>query len=100
MSQKSKKIFVAYNEEEAKKLEWKSYLYRLTGGYTSFEDGILRLHNKEDEKGFEVSREDTIAIIRGSVVRKDSWLDIVSSLEKHSICVVNSRQSINMYRQV
>jgi len=83
-------------QEEAKKLEWKSYLYRLTGGYTSFEDGILRLHNKEDEKGFEVSRNDTVAIIRGSVVRKDSWLDIVSSLEKHSICVVNSRQSINI----
>ena len=77
-------------QEEAKKLEWKSYLYRLTGGYTSFEDGILRLHNKEDEKGFEVSRNDTVAIIRGSVVRKDSWLDVVSSLEKHSICVVNS----------
>ena len=83
-------------QEEAEKLGWKHYLYRLTGGYTSYEDGIFRLHNKEDEKGFEVSRCDTIAIIRGSVVRKDSWLDIVSSLEKHSICVVNSRQSINI----
>ena len=83
-------------QEEAEKLGWKHYLYRLTGGYTSYEDGIFRLHNKEDEKGFEVSRNDTIAIIRGSVVRKDSWLDIVSSLEKHSICVVNSRQSINI----
>ena len=83
-------------QEEAKKLEWKSYLHRLTGGYTSFEDGILRLHNKEDEKGFEVSRNDTVAIIRGSVVRKDSWLDIISTLEKHSICVVNSRQTINV----
>ena len=82
--------------EEADKLGWKNYLYRLTGGYTSYEDGIFRLHNVDDEKGFEVSREDTIAIIRGSVVRKDSWLDIVSSLEKHSICVVNSRQSINI----
>ena len=83
-------------QEEAEKLGWKHYLYRLTGGYTSYEDGIFRLHNKEDEKGFEVSRNDTIAIIRGSVVRKDSWLDVVSSLEKHSICVVNSRQSINI----
>ena len=83
-------------QEEAEKLGWKHYLYRLTGGYTSYEDGIFRLHNKEDEKGFEVSRNDTVAIIRGSVVRKDSWLDIVSSLEKHSICVVNSRQSINI----
>ena len=83
-------------QQEAEKLGWKNYLYRLTGGYTSYEDGIFRVHNVDDEKGFEVSRNDTIAIIRGSVVRKDSWLDIVSSLEKHSICVVNSRQSINI----
>ena len=83
-------------QEEAEKLGWKHYLYRLTGGYTSYEDGIFRLHNKDDEKGFEVSGNDTIAIIRGSVVRKDSWLDIVSTLEKHSICVVNSRQTINI----
>jgi ribosomal protein S6--L-glutamate ligase len=83
-------------QEEAEKLGWKSYLYRLSGGYTSYEDSIFKLHNKEDEKGFEVSPIDTIAIIRGSVVRKDSWLDIISTLEKHSICVVNSRQTINV----
>ena len=83
-------------QEEAEKLGWKHYLYKLTGGYTSYEDGIFRLHNKEDEKGFVVSGTDTIAIIRGSVVRKDSWMDIISSLEKHSVCVINSRQSINI----
>ena len=83
-------------QEEAEKLGWKHYLYKLTGGYTSYEDGIFRLHNKEDEKGFVVSGTDTIAIIRGSVVRKDSWMDIISSLEKHSVCVINSRQTINI----
>ena len=83
-------------KEEAEKLGWKHYLYKLTGGYTSYEDGIFRLHNKEDEKGFVVSGTDTIAIIRGSVVRKDSWMDIISSLEKHSVCVINSRQTINI----
>jgi len=83
-------------QEEAEKLGWKHYLYKLSGGYTSYEDGIFRLHNKEDEKGFKVSGKDTIAIIRGSVVRKDSWMDIISSLEKHSVCVINSRQSINI----
>ena len=40
-------------QEEAEKLGWKSYLYRLSGGYTSYEDSIFKLHNKEDEKGFE-----------------------------------------------
>ena len=83
-------------QEEADKLGWKNYLYKLTGGYTSYEDGIFRLHNKDDKKGFVVSGADTIAVIRGSVVRKDSWMDIVSSLEKHSVCVINSRESISI----
>ena len=83
-------------KEEAEKLGWKYYLYKLTGGYTTSPEDSLRLHNKDDDKGFEVSGIDTIAIIRGSVVRKDSWMDIVSLLEKHSVCVVNSRQTINV----
>ena len=82
--------------DEAEKLGWKYYLYKLTGGYTTSPDGALRLHNKDDEKGFEVSGADTVAIIRGSVTRKDSWMDIVSLLEKHSVCVVNSRETISV----
>ena len=83
-------------KEEAEKLGWKYYLYKLSGGYTTSPEGALRLHNKDDEKGFEVSSKDTIAIIRGSVTRKDSWMDIVSLLEKHSVCVVNSRETISV----
>ncbi len=82
--------------EEAEKLGWKYYLYKLTGGYSTNDNGILRLHNKDDEKGFEVSGANTVAIIRGSVTRKDSWMDIVSLLEKHSVCVVNSRETISV----
>ena len=82
--------------EEAEKLGWKYYLYKLTGGYTTSPEGALRLHNKDDDKGFEVSGVDTVAVIRGSVTRKDSWMDIVSLLEKHSVCVVNSRETISV----
>ena len=82
--------------EEAEKLGWKYYLYKLTGGYSTNDDGVLRLHNKDDEKGFEVSGANTVAIIRGSVTRKDSWMDIVSLLEKHSVCVINSRETISV----
>ena len=82
--------------EEAEKLGWKYYLYKLTGGYTTSPEGALRLHNKDDDKGFEVSGADTVAVIRGSVTRKDSWMDIISSLEKHSVCVVNSRETISV----
>ena len=81
--------------EEAEKLGWKYYLYKLTGGYTTYNDGVRRFHNKEDNKGFVVDK-DTVAIIRGSITRKDSWMDLISMLEKDGVCVVNSRQSVSV----
>ena len=83
-------------KEEAEKLGWKHYIFKLTGGYTTHKDGVLKFHNKDDEKGFKVSGKDTIAVIRGSVTRKDSWMDMISLLEKHSVCVINSRDTISM----
>ena len=82
-------------QQEADKLKLPYYLYKLTGGYMTFEGGIRRMHNKKDPKGFEITS-DTVAIIRGSITRKDSWMDIVSTLEKDGICVVNSRQCISI----
>ena len=82
-------------QQEAEKLKLPYYLYKLTGGYMTFEGGIRRMHNKKDPKGFEITS-DTVAIIRGSITRKDSWMDIVSTLEKDGICVVNSRQCISI----
>ena len=81
--------------EEAEKLGWDYYLYKLTGGYTTYNDGVRRFHNKEDKKGFVVDK-DTVAIIRGSITRKDSWMDLISMLEKDGVCVVNSRQSVSV----
>ena len=68
-------------KEECDKLNYPFYLFKLTGGYTTYEDGIRKFHNKDDKKGFEVGAM-TVAIIRGSVVRKDSWMDLVSMLER------------------
>ena len=83
--------------KEALKLGHKAYIFRNTGGYvTKEEDEELYFHNKEDKKGFRVSSKDTVAIVRGSVVRRDSWMDLVSRLEKHMVCVVNSRQAISI----
>ena len=81
--------------EEADKKGYKNYLYKLSGGYMTLEDGIRRVHNKDDEKGFEISAETTVAVIRGSITRKDSWMDLVSQLEKAGIVCVNSRQTIS-----
>src|SRR5210317_2182022 len=81
--------------EECDKLKYPHYLFKLTGGYTTYQDGIRRFHNKDDKKGFEIDT-DTVAIIRGSITRKDSWMDFVSILEKANVCVVNNRQCINV----
>ena len=81
--------------EECDKLKYPNYLFKLTGGYTTYKDGVRRFHNKDDKKGFEIDS-DTVAVIRGSVTRKDSWLDYVSILERANVCLVNSRQCISV----
>ena len=39
--------------EECEKLGYPFYLFKLTGGYTTYEDGVRKFHNKGDKKGFE-----------------------------------------------
>ena len=82
-------------KEECDKLGFKHYLFKLTGGYTTHEDGVRKFHNKDDKKGFEVGAM-TVAIVRGSITRKDSWMDFVSILERANITVINPRTTINM----
>jgi len=81
--------------EECDKLKYPNYLFKLTGGYTTYKDGVRRFHNKDDKKGFEITS-DTVAVVRGSITRKDSWLDFVSILERANVCLVNSRQCISV----
>ena len=83
-------------KEEAPKLGHKVYVVFVDGAYIKVEDGIRTVHNANDDTGFEVNDSNTIAIIRGSVVRKDSWLDLVSQLEKAGIACINSRNSVNI----
>ena len=82
-------------QEECDKLGYPHYLFKLTGGYTTFEDGIRKFHNKDDKKGFEVGAM-TVAIVRGSITRKDSWMDFVSILERANATLVNPRTTINI----
>ena len=82
-------------KEECDKLNYPYYLFKLTGGYTTFTDGIRRFHNKDDKKGFEVGAM-TVSVIRGSITRKDSWLDFVSILERANATLVNPRTTINI----
>ena len=36
-------------QEECKKLGYPYYLFKLTGGYTTNEDGIRKFHNKDEQ---------------------------------------------------
>lgn len=81
--------------EECDKLGFKHYLFKLTGGYTTYDNGIRKFHNKDDKKGFEIDK-DTVAVIRGSITRRDSWMDFVSILERAMVTVVNGRTTINV----
>jgi len=58
------------------------------------DEGKLRLHNTDDKKGFRISKNNTVAIIRNSVTKGQASLDFVSQLERYGIFCVNSRQNI------
>ena len=81
--------------DEGGKLGHKVYVVMIDGAYITVEEGIRRVHNSDDKKGFVVDSSDTLAIVRGSITRKDSWLDFLSQLEKGGIAVVNSRSCVN-----
>ena len=82
-------------EEEAKKAGHKVYILQVETAYITFENGIYKIYNKDDKDGFEINR-DTIAVVRGTVRHKKSWLDLLSRLEKIGVCMVNSRETVEI----
>ena len=58
------------------------------------DDGHRTVHNIGDDKGFEINSDNTVAIIRGSVSRQMSTLDLITQLEKAGIFCINSRNTI------
>ena len=71
--------------DEVKKLGYPHYIFKISSGTTSKENGVRRFHNKDDKKGFEIDT-NTVAIVRGSVVNKNSYMDFVSMLEREGAC--------------
>ena len=82
--------------EEAEKLGHKVYVVQVEGAFINYENGVYKIFNEGDEKGFEIDRSNTVAIVRGSVRLKKSYLDLISRLEKTGICMVNSRDTIEI----
>jgi ribosomal protein S6--L-glutamate ligase len=82
-------------EEEATKLGYPIYVAGMDGTYTKFENGVRTVHKSDDDKGFEIHVSDTVIFVRGTPER-DSWLDLVSQLEKAGYCVINSRDCMEL----
>ena len=82
--------------EEGKKLGLDVYVLQVENSYISYENGGYKIYNHDDNDGFEISSTNTIAIVRGTVRLKKSWLDLLSRLEKIGICMVNSRETVEL----
>ena len=83
-------------EEAAKSLKMESYTVFIEGAYISFVDSVRRIHNVDDEEGFEISQDDTLIIVRGGVNARDSWKDLLSQLERAGYTCANSRECLEI----
>ena len=81
--------------DEAEKLGHEVYVVKVEGAIITFDD-VYTIHNTDDDKGFEINSENTVAIVRGSVRLKKSYLDLLSQLEKIGVCMVNSRETVEL----
>jgi len=83
--------------KQAEKMGHEVYNCRISGAYIERDpdSGIVSLHNEGDEKGFELD-EDTIVFVRGNVTAKDSYLDLISQLERYGASVNNFRETIEV----
>ena len=80
--------------DEAKKSGHEVYVVKVEGAIISYDDGY-KIYNSNDKDGFTINR-DTVAIVRGSVRLKKSYLDLLSQLEKIGVCMVNSRETVEI----
>ena len=83
-------------KEESKKLNHEVYILQVENSYISYENGVYKIFNHDDKDGFEINSTNTIAIVRGTVRLKKSWLDLLSRLEKIGICMVNNRETVEL----
>ena len=81
-------------KDEGPKLGHDVYVVFIDGAYIKNENNRKTIHNIDDKKGFEIDKHNTIAIVRGSISRKDSWLDLLSQLEKANVACINNRECV------
>ena len=81
----------------AEKAKLEVYNCRVNGAFVlrDQDTGVVTIHNSDDEKGFELDA-DTLVMNRGSVTRKDSYLDLISQIERYGIATCNPRECIEV----
>lgn len=81
----------------AEKNKLEVYNCRVNGAFVirDQDTGEIRVHNADDDEGF-VLDADTIVMNRGSVTRKDSYLDLISQIERYGIATCNPRECIEV----
>ena len=82
--------------DECKKLGHDCFVVNITGSFIKYENKSYKIFNSDNDSGFEISSFNTIAIVRGTVRHKDSYLDLLSQLEKIGICMINSRETVSI----
>jgi RimK family alpha-L-glutamate ligase len=82
---------------KADKLGITTYNCRINGAYLIRDEdtGVVTIHNEGDDKGFELDA-DTIVFIRGDVTKKDSYMDLISQIERYGIPCNNTRECIEV----
>ena len=83
-------------EDAAKSLGLDFYMCFINGAYLSFINESRYIHNRDDEKGFEINPDNTIIVVRGGVNARDQWKNLVSSLERSGYTCVNSRECMEI----
>ena len=82
--------------DECKKLGHDCYVVNVSGAFIKYENKGYKIFNSDDDSGFDINSFNTIAIVRGTVRHKDSYLDLLSQLEKIGICMINSRETVSI----
>jgi RimK family alpha-L-glutamate ligase len=74
-----------------------AYNCRINGAYLirDADTGVTTIHNEEDDKGFQLNS-DTIVFVRGDVTVKDSYMDLISQIERYGIACNNTRECIEI----
>jgi RimK family alpha-L-glutamate ligase len=58
--------------------------------------GITKIYNEPSKAGFVVDKNNTVFIVRNSVIRKKASIDLLSQIERRDMFTINSRESMEI----